>query len=162
MTARAVSTGQAAADTIAGRWYPELPPWLAGEDTAAYTARLTSAPGPFDHVRSPDCAAGQHDSCMPGQPCQCPHHADQAPDIVAVARSALMAGACELAARYGLPEVTGLHLMALTREIACGGHRPPRDTLRTRIGAAYNSPVSTQFTATVAGIYQAAVVADPR
>jgi hypothetical protein len=162
MTAGTASIGRPSAVTTAGRWYPELPPRLDGEDTAAYAARLTSAPGPFDHVRNPDCAAGRHDGCRPGQPCRCPHHADRAPDIVPTARPALTAGARELAARCGLPEVTGLHLMALTREVACGGRRPPRDTLRTRISAAYGSPVSANFTDTVADIYQAAVTGAPR
>ncbi len=150
-----------------GRWYPELPPRLPGEDTAGYETRLTAGAGPFDHARSDDCARGRHGACgaVPGRECQCPHHADQAPDlagVAAIAQPALAAGALELAARYGLPQATGLRLMAVTREVACGGPRPPAGALRARIAAVYGSQVSGQFAAAVAAIYQAAVTGDPR
>ena len=112
-----------------GRWYPELPPRLPGEDTASYEIRLTTG-GLFDHARSDRCATGRHGECgaIPGGQCQCPHHADPAPDLSAgalAARPALAAGAAQLAVQYGLPEPTGLRLMILTREVACGGPRPP-------------------------------------
>ncbi len=154
-----------AGPAAAGPWYPEPPPRLPGEEVAAWQARL-AAGGPFDHARSPACAAGQHGACpaRPGRECQCPHHADTTPDITAIpaiARSALTAGACELTAQYGLPEATGLRLMILTRQVACGGRRPPARTLQARIGAAYGTHVSGQFTAAVTAIYQAAVTRDP-
>ncbi len=165
------SAGQAgappcpAATCPAGPWYPEPPPRLPGEEVAAWQARL-AAGGPFDHRRSPDCAAGQHSDCpaRPGPECQCPHHADTAPDLAAIpaiARPAITAGARELTALYGLPDATGLRLMVLTRQVACGGPRPPRGTLRARIGAAYGTQVSEQFTAAVTAIYQSAVTRDP-
>jgi hypothetical protein len=150
-----------------GRWYPELPPRLPGENIAGYQTRLTAGAGPYDHARSDDCATGRHGACRAGavRDCQCPHHADQAPDLAAIpagARPALAAGARELAGRYGLPEATGLRLMALTREVACGGPRPPAATLQARVGAAYRTQVSEQFTAAVRAIYHAAVTGDPR
>jgi len=149
-----------------GRWYPELPPRLPGEDTASYEIRLTTG-GLFDHARSDRCATGRHGECgaAPGGQCQCPHHADPAPDLSAgalAARPALAAGAAQLAVQYGLPEPTGLRLMILTREVACGGPRPPAGPLQARISAAYGTQVSAQFTADVAAIYQAAVTGDPR
>jgi hypothetical protein len=165
--ARTPSAPRPPAVTPAGRWYPELPPRLPGEDTATYEARLTAGGGPFDHARSDRCATGRHGECgaAPGRECQCPHHADPAPDLsagAAVARPALAAGAAQLTARYGLPEPTGLRLMILTREVACGGPRPPAGLLRARISAVYSAQVSAQFAADIAAIYQAAVTGESR
>jgi hypothetical protein len=155
-----------AAVTPAGRWYPELPPRLPGEDAVGYEIRLTAGGGPFDHARSDHCATGRHGQCgaVRGE-CQCPHHADPAPVLsagAAAARPALAAGAVQLTARYGLPEPTGLRLMILTREVACGGPRPPAGLLQARLSAAYDTQVSAQVTADVAAIYQSAVTGDPR
>lgn len=148
-----------------GAWYPEMPPLLDGEDRAAYAARLCGHAGPdlmpYDHRRSPRCATGQHGACD-GRACQCAHHRDTAPRIAAHARAALTAGAAGLADLFGLPEATGLRLMALTREGAKGGPRPPQEALRRRLAAEYRTEISGQFAAAVAAIYRAAVTGEPR
>jgi hypothetical protein len=146
-----------------GTWYPEMPPLLDGEDRAGYAARLCGLAGtdlvPYDHRRSPRCGAGQHRQCS-GRMCQCPHHRDTAPEIAAHARAALTAGAAGLAGLFDLPEATGLRLMALTREVAKGGPRPPQEALRRRLAAEYRSDISGQFAAAVTAIYRAAVTGE--
>lgn len=151
-----------AADVAVGPWYPELPPRLAGEDDASYQARLVAG-GVFDHDRAGECAAGQHTQCRscPGQGCDCPHHFDDAPgfaSVAAPARPPLIAGARQVTSQLGLPEITGLRLMTLAREVARGGRRLPAEPFRARIASAYGSPVSGQFTAAVTAIYRAAVM----
>jgi hypothetical protein len=63
-----------------GRWYPDMPPTLDGEDDAAYTNRLTGCLGedlvPYDHRRNRQCSIGWHRECsdQAGERCKCPHH----------------------------------------------------------------------------------------
>lgn len=68
-----------------GRWYPDMPPMLAGETPEAYTNRLTGADGsgryPYDHARNRQCAIGYHKECSVRSPylrCECPCHEGEA------------------------------------------------------------------------------------
>jgi hypothetical protein len=63
-----------------GRWFPEMPPMLAGETVEQYTDRLTGADGtgrvPYDHRRFRQCSIGWHEECSDpwGEQCECPCH----------------------------------------------------------------------------------------
>jgi hypothetical protein len=69
-----------------GRWYPEMPPALPGEDGNRYTDRLAGYHGqdqtPYDHVRYRECSLGWHATCSQNDHdparsgCECPHHTD--------------------------------------------------------------------------------------
>lgn len=74
-------------EIVMGRWYPNRPPALPGEDADAYTNRLTGADGtgrrPFDHRRRRQCSIGWHDECSDrdnlgaidkAEGCGCPCH----------------------------------------------------------------------------------------
>lgn len=53
-------------EIVIGRWYPNQPPALPGEDDDAYTNRLLGAGGatrPYDHSRNRQCSIGWHDEC---------------------------------------------------------------------------------------------------
>lgn len=79
-----------------GRWYPEMPPSLPGEDDGAYTDRLTGADGtdrrPYDHKRNRQCSIGYHDECSDpkGEVCKCPCHTEVV-DVEAQLREAAKA-----------------------------------------------------------------------
>lgn len=65
---------------VKGRWYPEMPPALPGEDNGEYTNRLIGARGPdlvpYDHMRRRQCSIGWLDECSDpaGEDCECPCH----------------------------------------------------------------------------------------
>lgn len=67
-------------EVVKGRWFPEMPPVLPGEDAAAYTDRLTGADRtnrvPYDHRRFRQCSIGWHLECSDprGEECECPCH----------------------------------------------------------------------------------------
>lgn len=67
-------------DVIRGRYFPEMPPALPGEDDHAYTDRLTGADRtdrrPYDHRRNRQCSIGWHGDCSDpfGIDCECPCH----------------------------------------------------------------------------------------
>ena len=72
-------------DTIArGKWYPEMPPVLDGEDAGQYTDRLTGADRtnrvPYHHKRNRQCSIGYHSECSDpaGESCECPCHVERA------------------------------------------------------------------------------------
>jgi hypothetical protein len=68
-----------------GRYYPDMPPPLEGEDSDAYTDRLTGADrtdrSPYDHVRYRQCSIGFHEQCSDpeGGGCGCPCHTTISP-----------------------------------------------------------------------------------
>lgn len=89
-------------DATTGTHYPTMPPSLDGEDSDAYTNRLTGytesmggAECPYDHHRNRQCSIGYHSECsqrITGDKgerttlgatggCECPHHTD--PRLVA-------------------------------------------------------------------------------
>lgn len=63
-----------------GRYYPDMPPMLDGENGGTYTDRLTGADKagrrPYDHARNRQCSIGYHDECSDpvGEFCKCPCH----------------------------------------------------------------------------------------
>lgn len=70
-----------------GRWYPEMPPALPGEDDDHYTDRLVGCYGPelrpYDHRRNRQCSIGWHEECSErhtagARRCQCPCHEESA------------------------------------------------------------------------------------
>lgn len=65
--------------TERANWYPKQPPMLPGEDSDAYTNRLLSNPGPYDHRRNRQCSIGWHMECSDpiGASCKCPCHDDR-------------------------------------------------------------------------------------
>jgi hypothetical protein len=66
---------------VKGRWYPDMPPALDGEDDDRYTNRLVGVYGPdrvpYDHPRNRQCSIGYHTECSDpcGGECECPCHA---------------------------------------------------------------------------------------
>lgn len=67
-------------DVAKGRYYPDMPPMLPGENIYAYTDRLTGADRtdrqPYDHRRFRNCCLGWHGDCTDawGAECECPCH----------------------------------------------------------------------------------------
>lgn len=69
-----------------GRWYPDMPDMLPGENSDQYTNRLTGCYGqaliPYDHRRYRECSIGFHGTCSQratpaeSRTCQCPCHAE--------------------------------------------------------------------------------------
>jgi hypothetical protein len=70
-------------EVVRGRWYPNQPPALPGEDDDAYTNRLTGCLGPelrpYDHRRNRQCSIGWHEECSDrvGLSCECPCHPER-------------------------------------------------------------------------------------
>jgi hypothetical protein len=140
-----------------GRWYPDVPPALDGEDGAAYTGRLTGADKtgrvPYDHPRNRQCSIGYHGECTDpaAEACKCPHHRDAVPDGVTLT-AALSAAAGTLANCYYLPTETGIRVMVIAT--GAGRDATPED-LRARIGEAYGSKISDGFVTDVVNILKA-------
>lgn len=70
-------------EVVKGRWYPNQPPKLPGENGDQYTDRLTGADRtnrrPYDHHRNRQCSIGWHEECSDragygNGECECPHH----------------------------------------------------------------------------------------
>lgn len=68
------------AESMRKNYYPNMPPWLEGEQRDAYTDRLTGADGtgrqPYNHRRFRQCSIGWHFECTDpnGEECECPCH----------------------------------------------------------------------------------------
>jgi hypothetical protein len=137
-----------------GRWYPDVPPALDGEDDAAYTGRLTGADKtgrvPYDHPRNRQCSIGYHGECTDpaGAVCKCPHHADKIP-AGATITPAISAAAERLASLYFLPDATAIRVIMIAIE---SGRTTTPVNLRARIGEAYGSKISDWFVTDVTGI----------
>jgi hypothetical protein len=146
-----------------GCWYPSPAPALEGEGDE-YTDRLTGADGtgrrPYDHPRGRQCSIGWHMECSrwrgaPG--CECPCHEDKAPPDVKHLPASLLDGAQTLAPLYGLPEATGLRVMAMASHAAEGGEDASRAVLAASLETAYGSKQSEDFITDVVNVYHAAV-----
>jgi hypothetical protein len=140
-----------------GRWYPDVPPALDGEDDAAYTNRLLGSDKtdrvPYDHPRNRQCSIGYHGECTDpgGEVCKCPCHTDVLPGVV-VDLHPLAVAADALAGLYFLPDPTGLRVMMIATQ--AGREATPED-LRAAIGEAYGSQISEWFVADVISILKA-------
>lgn len=164
-------------ETVApGRWYPApVPPLRQELDESGrvldveYRARLVhSTHGPYDHVRSLDCASGEHVRCaMRG--CACPHHAEPALESHEVWHGPFEV-AERFAAEWGLPFVTAARVLHLAGEMMWGQFRADEavdgapgvweiDAVRDTLADAYGTVVTRRFARSVAVAMLAAAVA---
>lgn len=109
-----------------GRWYPDMPPMLDGEDSNRYTNRLLGAYGdemrPYDHHRNRQCSTGWHEECSDpaGEQCKCPCHHDPtaiglSPVYLRQEKSSVLALASRLTTDKAIPEAVTANAAVLQK-----------------------------------------------
>lgn len=149
---------------VVGRWYPSTAPVLDGEDSDAYTDRVTGADGsglrPYDHVRYRQCSIGWHMECSrwrsnPAAECACPCHTDTVPRDIRHMPAWLLDVADRFAELYCLPDTTGRRVMAIARHAAGYGQDVDQVLLAVGLGEVYGCAQSADLITDVASIYHA-------